>query len=442
MGFSIGTEALFWGLLSGVSLPLGALLGLRFQPGRRLGSTATAFGAGALLFALTIELFGHVPHHVEEHGIAAFFACAIGACLGGITFDVTNQFLNNRGAFLRRLSHARRHVARIRLRNTKRIMKELTRVAVLRGLDPEHMAQLIRASSEKHFKEGRGIFAAGEAASEVYFIVSGEVEILLSNGESSSRRIALLGPHEILGELGVLRDTPRSAEARALSDVHAYKILKPDFDEIVAGSPALQSALGKLVESRVHDLSERDPSVNEREWQKKILAHLARSAHTISVEDVVQDAETPDKPNAALAIWLGILIDGIPESLVIGMLAVSATGMSSSFIAGVFLANFPEAMSSAVSMKRAGMSGLKILFMWGSICVMTGIGAFIGAMLLSAHPTGVLFYFVLGIEALAAGAMLTMIAETMLPEAYEQGGAIVGLSTLAGFLTTLFVKVI
>ena len=154
MDFSIGTKALFWGLFSGVSLPLGALLGLRFQPGRRLGSTAIAFGAGALLFALTIELFGHVPYHVEEHGIAAFFACAIGACLGGITFDVTNQFLNNRGAFLRRLSHARRHIARIRLRNTKRIMKQLTRVAVLRGLDPEHMAQLIRAITERRFKEG------------------------------------------------------------------------------------------------------------------------------------------------------------------------------------------------------------------------------------------------------------------------------------------------
>ena len=49
---------------------------------------------------------------------------------------------------------------------------------------------------------------------------------------------------------------------------------------------------------------------------------------------------------------------------------------------------------------------------------------------------------VLGIESLAAGAMLTMIAETMLPEAFEQGGSVVGLSTLAGFLATLFVKVI
>lgn len=442
MNFAIGTEALFWGLLSAVSLPLGALLGLRFRPGRRVGSTLTAFGAGALLFALTIELFGRVPHHVDKHGMAAFVACAIGACLGGITFDVSNQFLNNRGAFLRRLSQARRHFARIRLRSTRRIVRELTRVTVLRGLDPEHMAQLIGALSEKRFKEGQVIFAAGEAANEVYFIVSGEIEILLPDTEPSTRRMAVHSPHEMFGELDVLRDSPRSAEARALSNVQTYKILKSDFDEVLAGSPALQSALRKLEGVRIHELSEHDPKVNEREWRKRILAHLAHSAHAISAEDAVRDAKAPGASNAALAIWLGILIDGIPESLVIGMLAMSATGMSLSFIAGVFLANLPEAMSSAVSMKRAGMSGVKILFMWGSICVMTGIGAFIGAMLLSGHPTGVLFYFVLGIEALAAGAMLTMIAETMLPEAYEQGGAIVGLATLAGFLTTLFVKVI
>lgn len=73
---------------------------------------------------------------------------------------------------------------------------------------------------------------------------------------------------------------------------------------------------------------------------------------------------------------------------------------------------------------------------------MTGVGAFLGALLLPAEPEGFMLYFVFGIEALAAGAMLSMIAETMLPEAFEQGGTIVGLSTLAGFLTTLFVKVL
>ena len=101
-----------------------------------------------------------------------------------------------------------------------------------------------------------------------------------------------------------------------------------------------------------------------------------------------------------------------------------------------------QAMTSAVSMRIHGMKVGIIMLMWASICGLTGVGAFAGAVLLPPEPTGTLFFVVLGIEGMAAGAMLTMIAEVMLPEAFEQGGSIVGLSTLAGFLTTLVVKVL
>jgi len=153
------------------------------------------------------------------------------------------------------------------------------------------------------------------------------------------------------------------------------------------------------------------------------------------------------RAGAALAIWLGIGLDAIPESLVIGMLVVTAaaegTSISLAFIMGVFLANLPEAMSSAVTMRKSGMKVRKVLLMWISLCLLTGIGALLGAMIFPPHPEGWLVYFVFGIEGLAAGAMLTMIAETMLPEAYEQGGGgITGLSTLAGFLAALAVKLI
>ena len=143
-----------------------------------------------------------------------------------------------------------------------------------------------------------------------------------------------------------------------------------------------------------------------------------------------------------MAIWLGIAIDGIPESLVIGTLAIGTEGMSLAFVTGVFLANFPEAMSSAVSMRNNGMSRQRIMLMWGSLCLLTGIGAFAGAALFPAEPHGPMFFIMLSIEALAAGAMLTMIAETMLPEAFEEGGSIVGMATLCGFLAALSVAAI
>jgi len=123
--------------------------------------------------------------------------------------------------------------------------------------------------------------------------------------------------------------------------------------------------------------------------------------------------------------------------------ATRQTSISLAFIVGVFLANLPEAMSSAVTMRKNGTAINKIFWMWMSLCIMTGFGAFCGALVFPPHPDGWLVYFIFGIEGIAAGAMLTMIAETMLPEAFEQGGgAIVGLSTLTGFLVALSVKLI
>ncbi|CEM33398.1 unnamed protein product [Vitrella brassicaformis CCMP3155] len=149
--------------------------------------------------------------------------------------------------------------------------------------------------------------------------------------------------------------------------------------------------------------------------------------------------------NAAVMIWLGILIDGIPESIVIGILWVTAgySGMLG-FLLGVFLSNLPEAMSSSGTMKANGMRKRVIMSMWGSIVIITGIGAAVGAALFppgqSDNPETQMI--IAATKGLAAGAMLTMIAQTMLPEAFDQGGDIIGLSCLAGFLAATAVKLL
>ena len=105
-------------------------------------------------------------------------------------------------------------------------------------------------------------------------------------------------------------------------------------------------------------------------------------------------------------------------------------------LAGLFLANLPEALSSAVGMREQGLSARRIMTMWTTLMVLTGLGAALGTVLLAEAP-GTLFAL---IEGIAAGAMLTMVAETMLPEAYHKGAGVVGLSTLAGFLTAVFLN--
>jgi zinc transporter ZupT len=139
-----------------------------------------------------------------------------------------------------------------------------------------------------------------------------------------------------------------------------------------------------------------------------------------------------------MAIWLGIMLDGIPESIVIGSSLLLHPTMSLSLLAGLFISNFPEALSSSVGMRGQRMSNQKILMMWSSIMIVAGIGAFFGNVLFE-NVSPLIFALV---DGMAAGAMLTMIAETMLPEAFHIGGSVTGLSALAGFLATLLFKVI
>jgi len=106
-------------------------------------------------------------------------------------------------------------------------------------------------------------------------------------------------------------------------------------------------------------------------------------------------------------------------------------------IAGLFLSNFPEALASSANMQLQGWPRWKIFLMWLSLMVITAIGAGFGYLLAGGlNPTWLIFA-----EGLAAGAMLTMIAAAMIPEAVHMGSAnAVGLSTLAGFLGAICFK--
>jgi zinc transporter ZupT len=157
--------------------------------------------------------------------------------------------------------------------------------------------------------------------------------------------------------------------------------------------------------------------------------------------------------NAAVAIWLGNLLDGLPESFVVGtvlMASVTASvhaGTSVVFwdvlpytlLAGLFLSNLPEALSSSAQMRMQGMSVQRILIMWLSLVLMTGIAAALGAVMGEWVPHNAMVF----IEGLAAGAMLTMICAAMLPEATHLAPHNwVGLATLSGFFSALLFKVL
>lgn len=117
MSWSLYISGFIWGTVSAVSLPLGALIGLWAKPSRKITSALMAFGAGALLFALTTELFGHALHMAsDQHGTIIdpwiIVVMMIAAAVGGLLFQVLNQILNNQGAFLRKGALIKKHIVK------------------------------------------------------------------------------------------------------------------------------------------------------------------------------------------------------------------------------------------------------------------------------------------------------------------------------------------
>lgn len=133
---------------------------------------------------------------------------------------------------------------------------------------------------------------------------------------------------------------------------------------------------------------------------------------------------------SAAAIAIGALLDGIPESAAIGIGLIEGGGVGIALVAAVFLSNVPEGLSSAAGMRRAGRSPAYVLGLWGAVTLASTLAALLGYLLLAGASGDVIS----AIQAFAAGAILTMLASTMMPEAYEEGGPVVGVVTTVGFL--------
>jgi ZIP family zinc transporter len=132
---------------------------------------------------------------------------------------------------------------------------------------------------------------------------------------------------------------------------------------------------------------------------------------------------------SGLAIVLGIVLDGVPEAAVIGLSLLEGAGVSVAVIAAVFLSNLPEALAATTGLAASGWNRGRIMLLWVGVMVVTGLASLGGyALLDGASPTTIAFTL-----AFAGGAILTMLADTMMPEAFEHGGKLVGVATTVGF---------
>ncbi|MCF8061594.1 MAG: ZIP family zinc transporter [Deltaproteobacteria bacterium] len=146
-------------------------------------------------------------------------------------------------------------------------------------------------------------------------------------------------------------------------------------------------------------------------------------------ECVGQPSETEVR-GSGLAIAVGSIMDAIPEAFVVGLNLVGGASIGKAVLAGFFIANIPQGLSSASGMKEAGRSGFYILGVWSSIFLLSGATALFGfSVFNNASPQAIA-----SSNAFAAGAILAMLAETMIPEAFQKSHNFMGLITGCGFI--------
>jgi zinc transporter, ZIP family len=181
---------------------------------------------------------------------------------------------------------------------------------------------------------------------------------------------------------------------------------------------------GALVSSVSFELAEEGIKVGGGAW---VGIGLAVGAFTYWALDQALDRHSGSGAGTALA--LGAFLDGIPEQLVLGIGLATGGKVSIALLVAIFVSNLPEAIGSASQMRDAKRSPATIRRLWlvvAAVCLLATVAGYALADSASGHLQG-------GIDGFAAGALLVMLVDSMIPEAARKAGSVAGLVTTLGF---------
>jgi len=378
---------------SGLSLPLGAILGIMFTPVRdEVCAAWMALGAGALLFAVTVELYGHALRELElgRAGLLEMLSTVAGALVGAFFYLCVNRWLE----------HSMEAKIEDAMEDCIEEDGDLFQPRPISPMPPAETTPLYRQKAPRNLG---GVSRPSSSA---------------SIGTDERRRWEQIATP---GGRSYREDSFSRMSNGSFAGSEDFAIKARGRDRVINRISGVPSSFGS-----------RSPSKPRT------------SGSPGSPSASVSGSEAARGKHVAFALFLGLTVDGVPEGILMGVLAAEGH-LSAVLIVSLFVANFPEAFSSASLMRQGGVSRLRIVGMWSGLCV--GVGALAGfACFMLKHffpsypggdhlPQGLLISVAV-VEGITGGAMIACIASVMLPEALHRTGKDGCLCCSSGFLCT------
>jgi CRP-like cAMP-binding protein len=426
--YQAGMAALL-GLATTSSSLLGAVIGLYYPLSKRPLACLLAFAAGSLISALAIELAFESAQSLHQRGYnahAAWAFVAAGFAVGAIVYYSASQFLEKKGAAVRYVTQFREYALARKTADAAARIKLLSSCDLMRHLPADQIEPLLQSIRDRTLKAGGIVFRAGDAGDALFIVARGKVEVLKPGGDDAGA-IAVLGPGQAFGEMALLSGEPRTATIRAAEDTELLAIAKDDFERLVENDPQMAEAVTRISHERaISNLSAG--GTGAAVWAK-VASHSLDLDRRETGKLLAETAK-----GAGIAIVFGNILDTIPGCLVIGAKFTDFGNLSLTLMLGMFLGGIPEAAASASMLTKAGYRQSTIFALWSTVLLAGIVAAAVGKIFIGGNDALEAIFA----QALAGGAVLALVAHAMIPVALEEGGSLVVLPTVAGFLFALY----